>query len=219
MLSRISCAGRAYLRKLRREIYPHACTKPATGDALRCCSRECGWALARTPRVGEYRQGDTCTLAIKTCSCGKVFTSRRGRITCSEECTIARLQHGTHTRRTALGILRRREVLRGSTLGLDQILKRDGKRCWICKMKTLIGMQGLHPLAATLDHVIPVSKGGLHVAENLRIAHRCCNIVKSARKLTGSVKVRASNYAVRWMVDLAWLKGAGVDSPVGGYIN
>jgi 5-methylcytosine-specific restriction endonuclease McrA len=31
---------------------------------------------------------------------------------------------------------------------------------------------------ATIDHVIPISKGGLDVLDNLRLAHWICNIKK-----------------------------------------
>jgi hypothetical protein len=34
---------------------------------------------------------------------------------------------------------------------------------------------------ATLDHIVPLSKGGPHTLSNLQIAHRVCNSVKGAR--------------------------------------
>lgn len=34
------------------------------------------------------------------------------------------------------------------------------------------------------DHVIPLAKGGLHVEENIAVAHKWCNARKSSKVLT-----------------------------------
>jgi 5-methylcytosine-specific restriction endonuclease McrA len=54
---------------------------------------------------------------------------------------------------------------------LDTIWARDNGRCCIC---------GVHVARelATLEHKIPVSKGGQHVPSNLGAAHRNCNSKK-----------------------------------------
>jgi 5-methylcytosine-specific restriction endonuclease McrA len=36
-------------------------------------------------------------------------------------------------------------------------------------------------MAATLDHIVPLAKGGLHVMENVACAHHACNSDKSDR--------------------------------------
>lgn len=63
--------------------------------------------------------------------------------------------------------------LRGSPvaepISRRDIYDRDGGRCHIC---------GKHvPLTAFhLDHLIPLSRGGEHVLENVRVAHPFCNL-------------------------------------------
>lgn len=42
------------------------------------------------------------------------------------------------------------------------------KLCWICKQKMKLQ-------TATVDHIIPVSKGGTDHISNLRLAHASCN--------------------------------------------
>jgi 5-methylcytosine-specific restriction endonuclease McrA len=56
------------------------------------------------------------------------------------------------------------------------IYERDGGRCHIC---------GKHvpQRKMSLDHLVPVSKGGAHVALNVRIAHRECNSRRGAGHL------------------------------------
>jgi hypothetical protein len=40
---------------------------------------------------------------------------------------------------------------------------------------------GARMRACTMDHVIPLSKGGPHIEENIRPAHAVCNLRKGAR--------------------------------------
>lgn len=56
------------------------------------------------------------------------------------------------------------------------ILARDGLVCHICG-------QAVEPADVEFDHVIPVSKGGPHSAENIRVSHAACNNWKRARIL------------------------------------
>lgn len=64
---------------------------------------------------------------------------------------------------------------RTETINRLAILERDGGRCHICGRK--VG-KGFH-----LDHLIPLSKGGPHTAENLRVAHPRCNLTRGAGRL------------------------------------
>ena len=52
--------------------------------------------------------------------------------------------------------------------------------CGICGKPVDFSLKYPHPLSPTVDHIIPVSKGG-HPTDinNLQLAHRCCNREKS----------------------------------------
>lgn len=53
------------------------------------------------------------------------------------------------------------------------VFKRDGMICFWCGCSIVRGFKDpLPPHAATIDHVVPKSRGGLDVAENLV---SCCN--------------------------------------------
>ena len=54
------------------------------------------------------------------------------------------------------------------------VFRRDGPRCWLCGGHVRPAHYNMER-CATLDHVIPVSKGGPDDVENLRIAHKFCN--------------------------------------------
>jgi 5-methylcytosine-specific restriction endonuclease McrA len=44
-----------------------------------------------------------------------------------------------------------------------------------------------HPASASLDHRIPLSKGGSHTAENTQLAHLACNVRKSDHPMPNGV--------------------------------
>lgn len=52
--------------------------------------------------------------------------------------------------------------------------------CGICGKPVDFSYRYPHPLSPTVDHIIPVAKGG-HPSDlsNLQLAHRCCNRQKS----------------------------------------
>lgn len=58
--------------------------------------------------------------------------------------------------------------------------------CAICGKPVDKSIPSPHPLSPTVDHIIPVNKGG-HPSDlaNLQLAHRCCNRDKSDRLTQG----------------------------------
>ena len=63
----------------------------------------------------------------------------------------------------------------GTRVSLKAILTRDGLFCHICQ-STID-----EPRKVSYDHVIPLSRGGEHVASNIKVAHRVCNSWKHDR--------------------------------------
>jgi len=61
------------------------------------------------------------------------------------------------------------------------LMERDGNRCRIpgCGYKSR--RIGVGPRKASLDHVIPLTKGGLNELSNIQLAHLRCNLVKNSR--------------------------------------
>jgi 5-methylcytosine-specific restriction endonuclease McrA len=70
---------------------------------------------------------------------------------------------------------RRRRRVDGKPVDYAAILAEHGMFCHICSM-VIVDMSDLH-----MDHVIPLSLGGPHAAENIRPAHAICNLRKGAR--------------------------------------
>ena len=70
-----------------------------------------------------------------------------------------------------------------------QIILKTQEVCGICGQEVDKTIPYPHPMSPTIDHIIPISKGGHPSAlENLQLAHRWCNRQKS-NKLIGPKKI------------------------------
>lgn len=79
------------------------------------------------------------------------------------------------------------------------VFVRDGWRCQICGCRTPAKLRGtMHDKAPTLDHRVPVSRGGAHTYENVQCACRRCNSLKSDRVVIGQLPLfaRPGSYRV-----------------------
>lgn len=70
------------------------------------------------------------------------------------------------------------------TITLNALVKRDKGVCQICRKltdKSDINNGHIGRLYPTLDHIIPLSKGGTHTWDNVQLAHMSCNAGKCDR--------------------------------------
>ncbi len=74
--------------------------------------------------------------------------------------------------------LRQRPV---ETFAFREILLRDRGCCRICGWPVSTKHAWPHPLSASLDHVVPISRGGAHLRSNVQLAHLRCNLRKAAK--------------------------------------
>jgi len=73
---------------------------------------------------------------------------------------------------------RRRARLRTAfveTVRRAEIFARDGHRCLLCGDLLAMAETVPHPLAPTIDHVLPLARGGAHAPWNVQAAHFLCN--------------------------------------------
>jgi 5-methylcytosine-specific restriction endonuclease McrA/ribosomal protein S27AE len=74
-------------------------------------------------------------------------------------------------------------------VGRLKVFIRDGWRCMICGGKILRRKNPNHPKAPSLDHRVPMSRGGSHTYANVQCAHRQCNSIKSANNSRGQLPI------------------------------
>lgn len=61
------------------------------------------------------------------------------------------------------------------------VSERDGWVCQLCQERVDPELAYPDPLSKSLDHIVPISKGGAHSFANGQLAHLRCNIVKRDR--------------------------------------
>lgn len=115
----------------------------------------------------------------KICSeCGLAFkTQHHSTAYCSEEC---RRKHNNR-----YGEIRRRHKIRENgkvdySINLQALIKRKGLRCSLCGCNVNMSAHTNSVDYGSVDHVIPISKGGTHTWNNVQLAHRKCNSAKGA---------------------------------------
>lgn len=100
----------------------------------------------------------------------KSLTQRRYHEACSLEAQRARYRIKSTKRRT---------LMKPTRISADQVVREYGESCHICSEVIDLSLPRTSRFGLTIDHVIPLSKGGSDEMENLRPAHWICNNRKS----------------------------------------
>lgn len=87
----------------------------------------------------------------------------------------ARKQEGCHRRRA------QKLKLPAEKFRHEDVYERDGWICGLCTEPVDRELRYPDPMSPSLDHVVPLARGGHHVLENVQLAHLICNVKKQAR--------------------------------------
>ena len=144
-------------------------------------------SLRRMAREAKREWDRTEALAIDhVCpECGEHFRSEcKGKVYCSHECMLKANKRKCRTRRKAR---KRGGAVVDAEIDLIGLLNRDGLTCHICGEPcdpndyeiTDEGFFIAGNRYPSIDHVVPLAKGGTHSWGNVRVAHRICNSIKN----------------------------------------
>ena len=143
--------------------------RSATGIPHKYCSDSCVAKEARRRHVAEGRvcSVDGCGRAVAAKGlCGSHYSIEWGRLNPGKRSARA---HRYRARKLAAFV---------EDVGRIEVLERDGWVCHICGESIGKELEFPHRLYGTLDHVIPLNKGGLHCLDNVKAAHWICNSLK-----------------------------------------
>jgi 5-methylcytosine-specific restriction endonuclease McrA len=139
----------------------------------RFCSKRC-CGLSHPRRNPSYqampRTGRTCL------QCGAGYEGTRGRKFCSDNCATRYHRRADRDRRAAS----RKTTSPAQLIYRRRIFERDGWLCGICATPVDPTLPATHDFGATLDHIVPLARGGQHVESNVQLAHWLCNRLKGA---------------------------------------
>lgn len=117
-------------------------------------------------------------LSNKVCNeCGIVFNATRSnQMYCCDKC---KKKHNNKRKE----ITRRHKIKENGkidwSITLTKLVKRDKGKCYICGDMVNMTLDSNDEYYGSIDHVIPISKGGTHTWGNVKLAHRHCNSVKN----------------------------------------
>lgn len=126
------------------------------------CGDDCAYqhksGAARQPRRDCKRCGSICPRRQYYCSSG-----------CRAANESERLNAKNHRRRAAIG----------NRFTLGDVIRRSGLSCHICHGDVDLSLSGMDPNGPTIDHLIPIARGGPNFLTNTAVAHRICNMKRS----------------------------------------
>ena len=116
--------------------------------------------------------------------CGELTTRPKY---CSDDCARKAI-NALHDHRRRIRIS---DAIVDTDISLKGLYNRDAGICWICGKEcdysdyTVVnGVFIAGNLYPSIDHVLPLSKGGEHSWDNIKLAHRICNTKKSDKVIT-----------------------------------
>lgn len=146
-----------YLRLNHRPEKPclhcGATIQPGSHSNKDYCSRACKKAVDSVKAVEDYRRRYKTDLAYRD-----------------------RFHRHGHLRRARI------QGTRAEPFSPLSVLERDGWVCQICGVETPKSLRGVRVRnAPTLDHIIPLARGGSHTSDNTQCACLRCNTSKGAK--------------------------------------
>ncbi len=142
------------------------------------CSKEC---KANNSNLHSSSR-EKIVLENKCCECGDIYkTTSKAQRFCSYKCKTK------HTGK-ANELKRRKYFIDGDhSITLSKLIEKENNKCYLCNQecnsedyviddKGTVICGNYYP---SVDHVVPLSKGGKHEWDNIKLAHRICNIRKS----------------------------------------
>lgn len=111
----------------------------------------------------------------------KAYAKKRARIAAGE------IPASVWTEARANAALKRKALKLGATtedFTRLEVFERDGWTCGLCGEPVDRELKWPDPMSPSLDHVIPLIKGGDHSRANTQCSHLTCNVRKHDRILT-----------------------------------
>lgn len=158
---------------------------------IKAC-KTCGGQFIARPTSRLYCS-ETCSYRTliaapseHTCDdCGLSFVSdwgdKRTRF-CSQKCGkryVRRQRRRRHGHRNKHRRRARAAGVEHEPISRRKVLERDDWRCGICGGRISKTVKYPHPRSPSLDHIVPIAKGGPHLYRNVQAAHFKCNTLKS----------------------------------------
>lgn len=146
--------------------------KPGRGRNNKYCSRRCREVSKNTSPLMS-------PIVVADCvDCGAAHVTRPN--TQRRRCPPCHAIHLRHKKRSSGARYRaRKRNARTEVFANVDVYERDGWRCGLCGKPIDRNLAFPHPKSVSLDHIIPLSRGGEHSMANTQASHYECNMRKN----------------------------------------
>lgn len=156
--------------KMSKTRYKKKC--PICGETFHCPIKEQKYCSDKCGSIAAVNTMKKTKIEKKCKRCGKEFVTdnlSKNQIYCSQHCADV----AWRDKRRAI----KRDVYL-EDVTLNYLYERDNGICQICGKKVSLKYNYPHKKSATIDHIIPLSKGGEHSKRNCQLTHWECNYKK-----------------------------------------
>jgi hypothetical protein len=120
-----------------------------------------------------------CSLECKTklwtrscVSCGNSFVQKTSK---SGKCKTCRTKDKNRASSVRGRVRHGKAKAAVNRISVTECWQRDGGKCQICEKSIRLDVKWPNPLSMSVDHIVPLSKGGTDEESNVRAAHLGCN--------------------------------------------
>lgn len=145
----------------------------------RCYS--CYLAKCRAKRKRVHQQYNySPSGALAECRmCGTPFQrDKTHKHLCSDECKSIAAKDRDRRQN-----VRRRGAVAGEHYSLKMVIDKSGGCCHLCGEVVDVSLAGSHPDGPSIDHLVPLTHGGLDCFTNVALAHLHCNVSRGVKPL------------------------------------
>lgn len=135
-------------------------------------------------RAKIHAMSDIGQVEMNVCPVCGAFTLRPKF--CSNKCR----HKAEYKRRELIRDRKIKDAMVDKDITVEGLYKRDGGICYLCGKPCRLddyvirdGQKQCGDWYPSIDHVIPLAKGGMHSWDNVRLAHRICNSLKADKEL------------------------------------
>lgn len=125
---------------------------------------------------------------VKSCeNCGKAFETNKGNKYCGEQCRKKKRNRRLELKDRSVHAHLKVNGSFDSSITLEKLFDKYDGECYLCEEQCnwedkKISTEGHFIVGETypsIEHVLPLSKGGTHTWDNVKLAHYKCNVTKS----------------------------------------
>jgi len=118
-----------------------------------------------------------------TCQDCNAFVSKATRFGKIIRCDLCRGKATSAKNR--LKNTKRRQMYMGHRITVEALAIRDGLNCYLCNEDIDLAIPRNSEWGATIEHILPRSRGGMDTWDNVKLAHWICNNTKSDKLIEG----------------------------------